>query len=899
MSFLNNAANQIWEEYGKPISDHLFLFPSRRSMLYFKQALTKAAGQNLWVPDCHTLERWILDQSGYLPVESITGTYELYQAARQVGFTEHSFEAFYPLAQIILSDFEEVDMALIPTSKFWAHTSEWVSMGDLDASAKVWNAMNDTPLKTQWLVNWKHLKNLYDLFTQNLENQQLSTKGRIYRETAGKMDQLAPLIYPRIHVIGFSSLSRAEAVVLEYFKSRYEVSFYWNDVPTLIRPGIDAGLNIHKWRSHFGQDLRSNPHKKPEIRLISANGMVSQIKMASQILHESSGAEDEMAVVLPHPSLIDLFLASFPDNKSRVNISMGYPLIYSPARSLIDWTLTLWEHMNENQGRIRNTDFSLLTSHPYIHSYFQDRNIQIPASSRLYYKADDSDIRKAETELLFAPISAPVDALSRLIDLIDDLISAQRELFHREILRYTRGRLVRLYDLLSPVEGISYVFLRRILTEMMQEASIPFRGEPLVGVQVLGVQEVQNLGFDTLIIPGMNEEILPSGKIRSMIPYSLRKLYRLPDQGDKHAVQSYYLWSSIIQAGTVWLIHGQGDDFLGSKGMNRYIFQIKYGSLDLPVTEAYMDLTLSGFEPGDKSILLNQKYADRLQQYLQEEGLSPTALLSYITCKFQFFLRYILRIREDDVATAGLDYRQMGTIIHEVMSELYNPWLNKKLNSEDFETIQNQIESVTRRAYEQLYPEDAAESLHQGIHWLEQQIIVKAVHRIISIDERKKEMSIRFLEADRHTQIDTARIKNVKLRGKIDRVDQIGNTLRIIDYKTGQSKMNNKSIAQLWEDNNPQHNWQLLFYAYLIRASIGTTEFEMGHYTLTDKKLFTQLKNGSRTLHTGADLEDFENVLGEIIDSMVDPDIPFSQTEDTNRCKYCAFKTFCERQGNG
>src|SRR5690606_13980968 len=161
-----------------------------------------------------------------------------------------------------------------------------------------------------------------------------------------------------------------------------------------------------------------------------------------------------------------------------------------------------------------------------------------------------------------------------------------------------------------------------------------------------------------------------------------------PDQGDKHAVQSYYLWSSIIQAGTVWLIHGQGDDFLGSKGMNRYIFQIKYGSLDLPVTEAYMDLTLSGFEPGDKSILLNQKYADRLQQYLQEEGLSLTALLSYITCKFQFFLRYILRIREDDVATAGLDYRQMGTIIHEVMSELYNPWLNKKLNSEDFETIQ-------------------------------------------------------------------------------------------------------------------------------------------------------------------------------------------------------------------
>lgn len=898
MAFLQHTAQQIWDQYGSAVSEHLFLFPSRRSMLYFKRSITEAAGQNLWMPDCLTLEKWILDHSDFLQTDTITAAYELYQSARRVNFTSQSFELFYPLAQIILKDFEQVDMALIDTESFWRHTSSWQKMADQDMPPDIWNEMNDTPLKEKWLVNWNALKSLYTNFTNRLNANNLSTKGHIYRNTADDVEDILPLLYPHIHVIGFSSLTNAEAKVLDFFQSTYSVSFYWSIPPQMLVPALDAGKNVEKWSTHFGQDLVAVPGSNPEIRVINCSGMVPQIKEISQLLSHAEGDEEEMAVLLPNPSLIDLFLRSFPDNRSRVNVSLGYPLMYSPVRSLIEWILSLWEVMEENDGQMTRTDLERIWSHLYVSNYIRIGNITLPDSRQIYF----SSFKMATDDIVFSTLYTPLDhsseALDRLIVILENLIPVQSDVFHREVLRYMVGRLVRLSDVLSHIKEFSIVFLKRVLLEMMQTASVPFRGEPMKGVQVLGIQEVQNLSFDTLIIPGMNEEILPTGKIKSMIPYSLRQHYGLEDQGDMHTVQSYYLWSAILQANQVYLLHSQGDDLLGAKGLSRYVFQLKYGDLKIPTEERFLDLELGGFEPGQKEIRMTENQEGLLKNYLQEKGLSPTALLSYISCPFQFFLRYVLKIREDDTPTVGLDYRHMGTVIHDVMNELYESWQHKVLSAKDFTERKDKIVPLTHTRYRNLYPEDSPESLMQGVHWVEQEIIIRAVRRFVEYDAKLQGLKIEMLEADLEQSISTDHIENVRLRGKIDRLDINKGVYRVIDYKTGTSHLNSRDgLSKLLEEQNPAHNWQVLFYAYLLKDRLGTASFEMGHYTLKDKKLYAPLITKGKAEHSSDELDQFESVLKEIIDTMIDPEIPFTQTDKVKHCKYCVFNTFCERQG--
>lgn len=897
MNFLQKTATQIWNEYQHTIRDHLFLFPSRRSMLYFKRALTEAAGQPLWVPDCLTLDQWVMDQTELIPADAITNSYSLYKAALKVDFVNYDFELFYPLAQIILNDFEEVDMALIDPDTLWVHTSHFLTTPD-HPQAQFWADIKDTDLKRTWEVNWNKLNNLYKSYSQILGDQGLSTKGGIFRETVKQKESVLNAPYPRIHVIGFSSLRQAEVEIFKYIRDHLSVQFYWNFIPTMDAPGFDSGSRVKRWMDYFGQDLQNYLPELPQIEVVSAPGMIAQMKLVSQVLEFSGSTEDQMAVVLPHPSLIDNLLTAFPENRSRVNISMGYPLIYSSARSMVDWILGLWEAAYNRDQQIEASDLELISKHVYIQNYLTAHKIPLNTTSKLYFAPEELVGDDPLLQLLFTPLDSVLDSLNRLVQICEIVAPIQKDLFHREVLRFVRGRLVRLHDILSQVSTVTFDFLRRIALEMMQESSIPFRGEPMQGVQVLGLQEVQNLSFDTLIVPGLNEEVLPSGKLKSMIPFSLRRLYKLEDLSAKLSTQSYYLWSAILQARRVYLLHSQGSDFLGSKGLSRYLFQLKYGGVDLPLSERHLELDLAGFEPTSKEIFLNKRYEERLLNYLQNEGLSATAVESYVTCPFQFFLRYVLRIKEDDQTTAGLDYRQMGSAIHDVMQNLYMPWLEKTVQPEDFEKIFAAIPEVTKTCYSALYPRDRPDILEQGVHWVEQKIILQAVERIVEKDRQNKHMYIDRLEADGEVYIDTSRVSGVRLRGKIDRVDRIDDVYRIIDYKTGTSRLNKSPISANWEKRNPVQNWQLLFYGYLLKDHLQHRTFELGHYTLKDKNLYAPMHIGQKTTYSDEDLEEFGKVLIQLIDEMTDPETPFQQTSNTNHCKYCVFNTFCERQSS-
>lgn len=897
MSFINQTARQIWENHSDAVSEHLYLFPSRRSMLYFKKAIVEAAGKSLWMPDCLTLEEWVLSQSNLVIADQITLTYHLYEAAYALNFTTFGFEEFYPLAQVILSDFDQVDLALVDTDQLWKNTAALQNSAGPNKPPEVWMEMNESALKNRWVVNWNLLNQLYRSYNNRLAAKGLAGKGQVYRRVAAHLTGEGAFKYPLIHVIGFSSLTPSEVNILDFIKSKHPVLFYWNMPPKMLLPGLDAGHDVEKFSQYFGQDLLGNEALLPEVEIISASGILPQMKMISQLLESAEGEEETMAVLLPHPALIDIFLKSFPDSRSKVNVSLGYPLVYSPARSLLEWILEVWEDKEERSGQMDRSGIDKLWSHAYIVRFARQEKISLPDSRQLYFNTEQFDGNHKLLTLLFNSSPTTSTALERMNEILEELIPYQPDVFQREIMRYVIGRLSRLADVLARIPDLSYVFLRRILFEIFQTSSVPFRGEPMDGVQVLGVQEVQNLSFNTLIIPGMNEEVLPKGKLKSLIPFSLRRYYNLDDQSDQMGTQSYYIWSSILNARKVYLLSSNTDDLLGAKGMSRFLFQLKYAGLGIPTEEKYIDLELDGFEAEEKEIRMTEERQNQLSHYLRNRGISPSSLMTYIRCPFQFYLSYVLGIREDDAPSVGLDHRDMGTVIHEVMYALYKPFQGRTITGSDFEKLQKNVADLTREEYKKIYPLDTPEALSQSVHWMEQEIIIRAVNRFLEQDKKLVGLKIEILEEKLERRISTDQISDVRLSGKIDRLDSWKGHKRVIDYKTGISKLSSRGLKELIEKRSDTHNWQLLFYAYLLREKLEEGSFESGHYTLKDKKVYNPMRNGSNNLFTQSDLDEFETALQFFIDEMVNPEIPFRQTEKISVCEYCEFNAFCERQG--
>lgn len=897
MTFLKRSAHQIWLQFSQKVSDHLFLFPSRRSMLYFKKEMVEAAGQNLWMPDCLTLEEWVMQQTEEVAADNITLTYHLYQAAVETGFTDYGFEEFYPLAQIILKDFEEVNMELVDPEELWLNTVALQDLTPESPSFSVWEEMGTGALQQRWRINWDRLLPLFRLYTSDLQKEGLSGKGRIYRKVSEHLSGRELTSYPRVHVIGFSILSKSEIRILDHLRHNLPVSFYWNLPSRMGMPGLDAGMHTKEMMDYFGQDLEGAEHEVlPQVEMISTSGMMSQIKLLNQALEDSGSPEEKMAVVLPNPSLIDLFLRSFPDLLDQVNISLGYPLVYSPVRSLTEWIIDVWEDVIHMQGEVRRDRLMRLWSHMYMAHYLNRGKIAVPGKQQLYFRRDHWTEDDLILKTLFGADQDDFDPLTRMIDIVDMLIPVQPDAFHREILRYARGRLVRVRDVVESMEELSFVFLKRLLFEIFLTSSAPFRGEPMEGVQVLGVQEVQNLGFDTLLIPGMNEEILPSGRMVSLIPYSLRKHFGLKDQADQMRAQSYYLWSALLNAKDVKIFYSNSDDLLGAKGMSRYVYQLKYGDLEIPLKEKFLDLDLDGFESQKKMIFPDQKHLPEIEKFLRERGLSPSALITYLRCPFQFYLTYVLDIREESPPEAGLDARDMGSVIHEVMHQLYLPYRGKEVKGEDYEKMKEKVAEFTSSEYQKLYPSDSEDTLSAGVHWMEQEIIIRAVHRFLDYDRRREGVIIDRLEEKVSRTISTEHFPEVRLTGVIDRVDRLKEGFRIVDYKTGESKLLKRGLDYILEQRSPSQNLQLLFYAYLLKDHIGDHRFELGHYTLREADVYNAMMTRNSEYHDSSDIEKFEEGLKKMIDEMADPEVAFPQTDKLDFCRTCVFVTFCERQ---
>jgi CRISPR/Cas system-associated exonuclease Cas4 (RecB family) len=450
---------------------------------------------------------------------------------------------------------------------------------------------------------------------------------------------------------------------------------------------------------------------------------------------------------------------------------------------------------------------------------------------------------------------------------------------------------------------------------MIQSLSIPFEGEPLAGLQVMGILETRLLDFKKLVVLSMNEGKLPkTGTANSFIPYHLRKGFGMPTIDHQDAIFAYYFYRLIQRADDIKLLYSTESDGIRTGEMSRFLYQLKYES-EFKITESSPGYDISLKEAMPISIEKNERILNRLAEYCGDHfrSFSPSALNTYLACPLSFYFKYMAGLKEPDQVLEEIDPPTFGNLFHNTLEDLYKPFVGKILEREDLEAIRKNkslIEDKLTTAFRETYFQLAEDKKVQisGRNLLIFDILKKYIDRILVLDQEYAPFQILSLEDKYHIQVPISGERMVNVSGLIDRVDKVNGTIRILDYKTGKADLFFKDIDSLFEKEGKSRNkaaFQTFLYCLFYEDKWKSAEaISPGVYSLKEffnNKFACMLakKEGRSKPEPVSDYraykQEFLNGLTEMFEEIFNPELPFVQVENQDVCRTCLYAEICHR----
>jgi hypothetical protein len=455
----------------------------------------------------------------------------------------------------------------------------------------------------------------------------------------------------------------------------------------------------------------------------------------------------------------------------------------------------------------------------------------------------------------------------------------------------------------------------RLLRQLVRAQKIPFVGEPLRGLQVMGVLETRNLDFKNVFILSMNEGAFPSfGSKGSYIPFNIRKAYDLPTVEHQDAMYAYLFYRVLQRAENIFLFYNSETDVLGQGEMSRYLQQLILES-GLKIEKEVLHNAIQPEAIKPIRIQKDAQVLEALTRLISEtarfRGISPSALNAYIECRLKFYFQYVARIKEADEVEEDLDARVLGIFLHEVMEKfykkLYERKKNKQVDAGDFDNVKVILEQLIDEAFIKTFRlEPGAKVEYEGQRLVVKEVIKQFALKVLKIDKEYTPFVMESVEQE-------GLLYNVKIShapgyavvgGKIDRVDRKGNDVRIVDYKTGKDKLEFESVASLFARDEKRNKavFQTLVYALLYKTTTTlSAETKLIPGLISRTNLFDDtFKFGiimNKELITDADkiLIEFEVLLKKLLEEIFNPDEVFEQTTLIETCKFCPYKNICYR----
>lgn len=933
-SFIEQLVRELKEKYGKDLGELCVVFPSRRACVFFKDALQRSLSSPSWSPGVFAIEDFAREVHPRTILDQVSLTFELYPLYRE-HFPDEPFDKYYSWGSTLVADFDEIDLYRVDAKDIFRNLFELKS---IDATIDSWleDSGELTEFQARYLQFWELMGTFYEGLRNKLDAQHKASPGMAMRELADQFEAEAPnLPWKTIIFAGLNALTPAEEGMIKALVDHGMAECYWDlDAYYIDDEFQEAGHFFRalrdRWKkeewSWIGEYLSQGARK---ITLTGVPQRVGQAKVAGLKLKtwlDDPEPEEKTALVLGDENLLFPLLHSLPEGYRMVNVTMGYPLRNTPLYSLVETIIQL----HENAERLRPgreskvyycRDVMNILRHPYIASILRETSrellFEIERENLVYISPKLFDRFKEEDpdhllSFLFQPWKQIDQVIEYFLDLYRRLKSAMEAggassstpTLESEYLFHFFTLTQKLSDKLEAYfTDFELRVFRRLYKEVIQNGSIPFSGEPLEGLQVMGMLETRALDFDRLMILSVNEGILPSKpNTVSFIPYTLRRGFDLPTHEDKDAIYAYHFYRLLQRSKEVVIVFNTEPDTFGSGEKSRFIAQLE---AEMPARNPELEIVheTMTFPLAPEQILpiVVDKEPDvltTLKAYIDDKGFSPSALSTYFNCPLQFYYRYVLRLREQEELEESMEENTFGSVLHGVLEELYLPYQGKEIQPKEVKGFEDQLDKVIEDQFRKV---TRTQNSQYGRNRLLLGVIRNLVSKLLAIDEAQAPFMVQGLELELETLLPTLRVpEGVKLRGFIDRVDEVQGETRIIDYKTGKvNRLDLKDFEQIREGAKKREAFQLSTYAYLyLRNFPETKEVSPGIYFMRN------LSEGLRFLETGPtkasvlDLEsllDYESEMVSLVDDIFDPDIPFTQTEEFDRCRFCSYKVSCGR----
>ncbi len=836
------------------ISDDLVLVvPSKRAGVFLLQQFSKVTKTASFAPTIVTIEEFVKQLSGLRYASGTQLIFELYHVYQELHKEEaESFYSFSKWGNTLLQDFNEIDRYLIPPQEIFSYLSA------IQETNHWYVQPNKTPMIESYIRFWKSLKPLYDAFKDHLTQLGVGYQGMIYRKAEENIGEFATSIQPHSHFfIGFNALNAAESSIIQTLLSKEKATVYWDIDPCFLKDHLhDAGLFIRSYLKqwpYYSANAPKGPaptyHSQKNIRIVGVPKNVSQAKYVGALLEELQDSDrhalKNTAVVLGNEHLLNPVLNSMPASISNINVTMGYPVANTPAASLFNEFIALYV-TPQYKGWYYNDLLSFI-AHPYIQSLFktpQKTTSELAGSIKeknwVYITPQHiQQLSSEDMEVLSLLFSKDYTSPTALLNACDTLLLLLKDLFTSETDPISLQYLVQFHVVFNELKEYmaTYDFIKDLKSfqslykELLAIETIDFYGEPLEGVQLMGMLESRNLDFETVIITSVNEGVLPSGKTNSsFIPFDLKKEFKLPTYKEKDAVYTYHFYRLLQRARNVYLLYNTEADVLEGGEKSRFITQLLTDdsggkNISHVVASPAMELPV----PENEIIAKDLSVLAVLQERAQK-GFSPSSLSQYIRNPIDFYKKYVLGIQEAVNVEEVIAANTFGTVIHSCMEALYTPFIGSQLSPDKLKKLLPEIPRVVKEHYKEHYPNVSLES---GQNLIAYHVIQRYIEKFITSEIKESSqhtIELLALEEPFKTSLAIPTVDfPVFLRGTLDRVDKKDGVLRILDYKTGNAKNSEVEITD-WEslisDPDKGKAFQLLCYALMYSQKHQPEAFE-------------------------------------------------------------------------
>jgi len=914
-TFLDKIAQVIIEDYSNNLNNTIVVLPNKRSKIFLIEALKSQVQNNILSPEIISIEDFIQNVSGIRtidPIELVFEFYEVYLSITDIK-NQQSFELFANWAKMLLQDFNEIDRYLLDPNHVLSY------LKDIE-DIKKWGieVENKTKLLENYIDFWKLLPHFYQTLYAHLLKNGIGYQGLIYREAVNNLNSFSKDVTDKKYVFaGFNALNAAEEKIVQHLIALDQAKIYWDIDQTFLNdPYHDAGLFVRRFKESWIQyksnsfDWIVNDFSEPKtIQVIGTPKTIGQAKITGSIIEKiiqdnSTTTLDKVAVVLGDENMLVPLLYSLPATVGALNITMGYSSKNNPAQILISKLFKM--HTNSLSRNAKNYVFYYkdvldILTHPLVEPYSKTSTLvntinQYNYTFITHQKLMDLNPNPSDLFILLfgkweeGPLKV-LASLSQLLQTIKANLSNNSDdekitkAFVFSIFKVI-NKLINYYSKDKLIDKIDT--LHAIYKQVIDLAEVSFEGEPLNGLQIMGVLESRVLDFETVIITSMNEGKLPAGKSQnSFIPYDVKKELGLPTFKEKDAIYTYHFYHLLQRAKNIYLLYNTESEGLDAGEKSRFITQLEVEKQDNHIlTHEIYNAILPKKAHQPMIIPKSESVMERLKE-IAEKGFSPSALTSYIRNTIQFYFQKILRIKEVEEVEENIALNTLGTIIHETLKALYEPFIGKFISETDVLNCFKQIDSEVLKQFRVVYKEG---EIKKGRNLLAFEVAKRNVYNFLKIElESVKNgdtikilaLEEKYLETLYHPDLPYP----INIGGSVDRIEERNGIIRIIDYKTGKVDKGDIILTTwngLTEDISNDKIIQVLAYAFMFEKFALDQPMEAGIISFKNLKsgfmpfTFKQGKEINTTINKET-LKDYLEQIVILLREILDENIPFEE----------------------